>query len=43
MRFFSFMDARKRGTRRSTKQTSIDLTNRDYLEDLLRYVRLKAR
>lgn len=43
MKFFSSMDARKRKAPRSAKQTSIDLTNRDYLTDLLRYVRLKAR
>lgn len=42
MRFFSLIDSRKRKTTRA-RQTSIDLTNRDYLEDLLRYVRLKAR
>ena len=42
MKFFSVMDARKRKTSRA-RQTSIDLTNRSYIEALLRYVRLKAR
>ncbi|MDD3474095.1 MAG: flavodoxin domain-containing protein [Syntrophaceae bacterium] len=43
MRFFSLMDSRKRKTNHPAKQSSIDLTNRVYLEDLLRYVRLKVR
>jgi len=42
MKFFSVMDARKRKMSRA-RQTSIDLTNRSYIEALLRYVRLKAR
>ncbi len=42
MNFFSILDARKRKTSRA-RQTSIDLTNRSYIEGLLRYVRLKAR
>lgn len=43
MRFFTGMDARQNGTTRSAKQTSIDLANREYITNLLSYVRLKAR
>jgi len=43
MRFFSFLTSRKSGKPRSSKQTSVDLSNRDYIEELLRYIRLKAR
>lgn len=43
MRFFTFLTSRKSGKPRTAKQTSIDLANRDYTEELLRYVRLKAR
>lgn len=43
MAFFTFLTSRKSGKPLVSKQTSVDLTNRDYIEDLLRYVRLKAR
>ena len=43
MKFFTFITARKSAKPRTAKQTSIDLANRDYIEALLRYVRLKAR
>jgi len=43
MKFFSGMSARKNGTIQVTSQTSIDLAYRDYIKDLLCYVRLKAR
>ncbi|MEL7626245.1 MAG: flavodoxin domain-containing protein [Anaerolineaceae bacterium] len=43
IRFFSNMASRKTGKQQTSKQTSIDLSNRDYIEELLRYVRLKAR
>ncbi len=43
MRFLTFLTSRKSGKPQAAKQTSVDLANRDYTEDLLRYVRLKAR
>ncbi len=43
IKFFSRMDAKKRRSKKSTKQTSIDLSNREYITELLRYVRLKAK
>ena len=43
MKFFTFITTRKSAKPRTAKQTSIDLANRDYIEELLRYVRLKAR
>ena len=43
MKFFSLMESRKRGATGSARQTSIDLSNRDYIYELLRYVQLKAR
>lgn len=43
IKFFARMDAKKRGSKKSTKQTSIDLSNREYITELLRYVRLKAK
>ncbi len=43
MWFFSFLTSRKNGKSRTPKQTSVDLSNRVYIEELLRYVRLKAR
>lgn len=43
MAFFTFLTSRKSGKPRAAKQTTIDLTNRVYIEELLRYIRLKAR
>lgn len=43
MAFFTFLTSRKSGKRRAAKQNSVDLTNRVYIEELLRYIRLKAR
>lgn len=43
MWFFTFLTSRKSGKSRAAKQTSVDLSNRVYIEELLRYVRLKAR
>ena len=43
MWFFTFLTSRKSGKPRAGKQTSIDLSNRVYIEELLRYIRLKAR
>jgi menaquinone-dependent protoporphyrinogen IX oxidase len=43
MKFFSLMESRKRGATGFARQTSIDLSNRDYIHELLRYVQLKAR
>lgn len=43
MFFFSRMDSHKRGSQAPTKLTSIDLSSRTYTQDLLRYVRLKAK
>jgi hypothetical protein len=43
MKFFTFITAKKSAKPRTARQTSIDLANRDYIEELLRYVRLKAR
>ncbi len=43
MSFFTFLTSRKNGRPRTGKQTSVDLSNRVYIEELLRYVRLKAR
>lgn len=43
MWFFTFLTSRKSGKSRAAKQTSVDLSNRIYIEELLRYVRLKAR
>ena len=43
MKFFSIMDSRKSGNSRVARQTSVDLSNRVYIEELQRYVRLKAR
>jgi menaquinone-dependent protoporphyrinogen IX oxidase len=43
MRLFSRIADKKEGTPHSSDQTSFDLSNRLYLEELLRYVRLKQR
>ena len=43
IKFFAHMDAKKRRSKKSTKQTSIDLSNRENTTELLRYVRLKAK
>lgn len=43
MKIFGRMAAKKQGTTIPKKQTSVDLSNRVYIEDLLRYVRLKRR
>jgi menaquinone-dependent protoporphyrinogen IX oxidase len=43
MRFLTFLTSRKTGKSQPSKQTSVDLSNRGYIEELLRYVRLKAR
>ena len=43
MKAFSGMASKKNGTTPSAKQTSVDLANRQYIADLLSYVRLKAR
>ena len=43
MWFFTFLTSRKSGKPRASRQTSVDLSNRVYIEELLRYVRLKAR
>ncbi len=43
MWFFTFLTSRKNGKPGAGKQTSIDLSNRVYIEELLRYIRLKAR
>lgn len=43
MKFFSLMESRKSGASGPSRQTSIDLSNRDYIQELLRYVQLKAR
>lgn len=43
MRFFTLLSSRKSGSRSTSRQTSLDLSNRVYIEELLRYVRLKAR
>ncbi len=43
MKIFGRMAAKKQGTTIPKKQTSVDLSNRVYIEDLLRYVRLKGR
>ena len=43
MKVFGRMAAKKQGTTIPKKQTSVDLSNRVYIEDLLRYVRLKGR
>ena len=43
MKFFSSMSAKKGGTTQPSKPASVDLANRVYIEELLSYVRLKAR
>jgi len=43
MKFFSSMSAKKDGTTQPSKPASVDLANRVYIEELLSYVRLKAR
>ena len=43
MKWFSSMSAKKTGTDQPAKPASVDLANRDYIKDLLCYVRLKAR
>ena len=43
MKIFGRMAAKKQGTTVPKKQTSVDLSNRVYIDDLLRYVRLKRR
>jgi menaquinone-dependent protoporphyrinogen IX oxidase len=43
MRFLTFLTSRKTGKSQPSKQTSVDLSNRSCIEELLRYVRLKAR
>lgn len=43
MSLFARIAAKKQGTILPQRQTSVDLSSRSYLEDLLRYVRLKAR
>lgn len=43
MKFFSSMSAKKEGTTQPSKPASVDLANRVYIEELLSYVRLKAR
>jgi menaquinone-dependent protoporphyrinogen IX oxidase len=43
MKLFASVSAKKNSTTQTTSQTSIDLANRDYIKDLLCYVRLKAR
>ena len=43
MKLFSSVSAKKNGETQTVGQTSIDLANRDYTKDLLRYVGLKAR
>lgn len=43
MKIFAGLAAKKQGTTVSKKQTSVDLSNRVYIEELLRYVRLKGR
>lgn len=43
MVFFTFLTSRKQGKPLAVKQTSVDLTSRVYIEELLRYIRLKAR
>ncbi len=43
MKWFSSMSAKKAGTDQPAKPASVDLANRDYIKDLLCYVRLKAR
>ena len=43
MKIFSGMAAKKVGTIQPKKPASVDLANRDYTAELLRYARLKAR
>lgn len=43
MKLFSGMAARKNGVTQPKKPASVDLANRDYTAELLRYARLKAR
>lgn len=43
MKWLSSMSAKKTGTDQPAKPASVDLANRDYIKDLLCYVRLKAR
>lgn len=43
MFIFTTTISHKRGTAQASKQTSVDLANRVYIEELLSYVRLKAR
>ncbi len=43
MKIVALVDARKRAKPNSSKQTSIDLTNKTKIDEIVRYVRLKAR
>lgn len=43
MKIVALVDARKRAKPNSLKQTSIDLTNKTKIDEIVRYVRLKAR
>lgn len=43
MKLFAGMSAKKQGISKPSKQTSVDLSNKLYIEDLVRYVRLKSR
>lgn len=43
MKIVARVDARKRGNPNVAKQTSIDLTSKTKIEDIVRYVRLKVR
>jgi len=43
MKFLSGLASKKNGIPQPAKPTSIDLANRDYIAELLSYVRLKAR
>ncbi len=43
MKLFTSVSAKKNATGQPAKPASVDLTNRDYIKDLLAYVRLKAR
>ena len=43
MKLFSGVAAKKNGRTQSVNQTSVDLANREYITELLSYVRLKAR
>ena len=43
IKLFSGIAAKKNGTTRPVNQTSVDLANRDFITELLSYVRLKAK